>query len=323
MAEQPKGNILAVWLTVLCAANDSPQRGVLLVGPTLPVMVDEIADIVGYDTADVEAILNAFEILEMIECVDGIYRVLHWGDRQFASDNSTERVRKFRTGAKGAEPSSSPPGGEPSSPVLETVQKRDNVVTVTEVKRFSNAPETETETESSLSQNARVSCETKPELTITDTQEETVRQIILDLHGLYDLSSKEVGSLGNEILESVVAGYSHQMISQAYQVAFARAEGPVGPYARAILVNWAETGPPQKGVYSDKNGPKGFGKGQRSSNGYTGQGAPGQGAISSLSGRSVDDPIKEIWNPKTGEEYYIDVRTGERVTESGEALVIQ
>lgn len=255
----------------------------------------------------------------LLETIDDGWSLSDFKEQQRPA-TSTERVQYFRErghpkvrNAQAAVRSNSLPG--PNKPETNRKQTGNELETERSIRESKDKEE-------SLSQDARA-CEEKPKTIMTDAQEETVRQIILDLHGLYDLPAEEVGSLGNEILQSVTAGHPQELISQAYQEAFARAEGPVGPYARAILTNWSATGPPREGVYGESRGPKGFGKGQRGSNGYAGRGAHGQDASSSLSGRSVDNPIKEIWDPKTGEEYYIDCRSGKRVTESGEALVVQ
>lgn len=46
-----------------------------------------------------------------------------------------------------------------------------------------------------------------------------------------------------------------------------------------------------------------------------------ESSISSLSGRAIDEPIKEIFDPKTKETYYVDRRTNERVPEpAGSAI---
>ena len=266
----------------------------------------------------------------LLETIDDGWSLSDFKEQQRPA-TSTERVQYFRErgnpkirNTQAANRSNSLPGpNEPETNRKQTGNELETERFIRESKdKEEESKDKEEESKETLSHGS-YACEKKPEPIMTDAQEETVRQIILDLHRLYDLSAEVVSSLGDEILQSVIASYPQEMISLAYQEAFSREVRAVGPYARAILTNWAETGPPQKGVYGDKNGPKGFGKGQRDSNGYTGKSAPGQGAISSLSGRSVDDPIKEIWDPKTGEEYHIDVRTGERVTESGEAIVIQ
>ena len=74
-----------------------------------------------------------------------------WADRQFESDKSTERVKRFRDKKK--DQSEQPVAVTETSPkrdgnVTETVVKRDGNVSETAMKRFGNAPETETETES-------------------------------------------------------------------------------------------------------------------------------------------------------------------------------
>lgn len=213
----------------------------------------------------------------LLETIDDGWSLSDFKEQQRPA-TSTERVQYFRErghpkvrNAQAAVRSNSLPG--PNEPETNSKQAGNELETERSI-RESKDKEEDKET---LLHDTHA-CEEKPKLIMTDAQEETVRQIILDLHGRYDLPAEVVDGLGDEILQSVIAGHPPEMISQAYQEAFAREVGAVGPYARAILTNWAETGPPQEGVYGESNGPKGFGKGQRGSNSQAGRGASGQGA---------------------------------------------
>jgi len=71
----------------------------------------------------------------MLEKVNGVYRCLNWDKRQFASDNSSERVKKHRQSKQEKIP--------PAESQEETLQKRYNDVTET-------PPETETDPETDI-----------------------------------------------------------------------------------------------------------------------------------------------------------------------------
>lgn len=162
MTRQPKVVILGMWTALLSMANDSPERGVLLIGDDLPLTLDEIFYEVGIDPETGQIIISVFVQVGMVSIEGGVYYITHWDDRQFASDNSTDRVRKFRENkrrqAQAAE------AGDDSTDELETVDEvteagdgnaTDNEsddykkrFDETEVKRFSNVIDTESETES-------------------------------------------------------------------------------------------------------------------------------------------------------------------------------
>ena len=92
--QQP--TILGFWIGILCLANDSPQRGKLLLAKDLPLTTDDIAEELGADASELAAAMDAFATLEMI-CKQGdMWQITKWNSRQFVSDNSTERVRKHR-----------------------------------------------------------------------------------------------------------------------------------------------------------------------------------------------------------------------------------
>lgn len=88
--------VLGVWATILCLANDSPERGSLLIADGCPVTKEYLHGITGLGKDTFEAILEQFNALCMIVQDDGVYHVANWDKRQFSSDNSTERVRSHR-----------------------------------------------------------------------------------------------------------------------------------------------------------------------------------------------------------------------------------
>lgn len=114
-----------VWVCVLCAARSSPTPGELWVAPGDPMVVEDLADLAGVSVKVAQAAVDHMVQLGMVEGSEP-WVVPAWGDRQYESDTSTDRVKKHR--AKQA--------GNGDGTPDETLQRRS-----------SNAPETETETD--------------------------------------------------------------------------------------------------------------------------------------------------------------------------------
>lgn len=103
--------VLGFWAAVLSLANDSPERGVLLITDTDPVTLNDVSQIVHCDFSTLETLCAAFLKAKMLtrkrfkavtcnvsetpsdSCV---LSVVNWNKRQFSSDQSTARVRKHR-----------------------------------------------------------------------------------------------------------------------------------------------------------------------------------------------------------------------------------
>jgi N-terminal phage replisome organiser (Phage_rep_org_N) len=163
MTRQPKFAILGVWTAMLSMANDSPERGLLLIGEDLPLTLDEIFFEIGIDPEIGEIIITAFIQVGMVSRDGDTYSITHWDDRQFASDNSTDRVKKFRDKKRREALSAAQFSGN-QDPESETIDDDlaadDSNVAPTEsdgykkrysetgVKRFSNVIESESDTES-------------------------------------------------------------------------------------------------------------------------------------------------------------------------------
>ncbi len=95
MTQQPKALVVGTWVTLLCLANDSPQRGTLLVSEEMPVTDDELGYETGLDPVTLGKLLNAFMDCNMLSKASA-YTITNWDARQFDSDNSTARVRRHR-----------------------------------------------------------------------------------------------------------------------------------------------------------------------------------------------------------------------------------
>lgn len=113
-----------MWTGLLCLANDSPSRGRLLVAPGVGLRLDEMAEAVGIDQPTLERVVAGLIELKMVAWQREVLTIANWDKRQFASDCSSERVRRHRRSQAEAE--------------------RDGE---TGAERSRNAPETDTERE--------------------------------------------------------------------------------------------------------------------------------------------------------------------------------
>ena len=91
-----KALVVGVWAGLLSLASESPERGALLLAPGLPFTVADMAEEIGCSEETMQAILVQFDTLDMVGWDGDTLIVSHWSERQFESDNSTERVRRFR-----------------------------------------------------------------------------------------------------------------------------------------------------------------------------------------------------------------------------------
>jgi DnaD/phage-associated family protein len=92
---QPKAVVLGVWLVLLCLANDSPERGRLMLGEDLWLEEDEILAETGLDPVTYGKVIGAFQQLNMVAVGRG-YELPNWDKRQYKSDNSSARVARYR-----------------------------------------------------------------------------------------------------------------------------------------------------------------------------------------------------------------------------------
>jgi len=83
-------NVFKTWINLLClASKTNGQRG------TLPSM-DRVAFALRISQADAEAMTAALIDAGLIDRADDGLVMHDWGDFQYVSDNSTERVKRFR-----------------------------------------------------------------------------------------------------------------------------------------------------------------------------------------------------------------------------------
>jgi hypothetical protein len=91
-----KAETLGAWTILLCAANDSPERGTLLVTFQERYTVADVMELLCFSDSKTKRFILALIKMEMLECKKGVFRIVNWDKRQYSSDNSSERVRKYR-----------------------------------------------------------------------------------------------------------------------------------------------------------------------------------------------------------------------------------
>lgn len=96
-----------VWITLLCLASDSPERGRLLMSGGLPLTVTDIADAASLPEEEVGKAIDAFLEQGMLAEDDGALLILKWGERQY-EDSSAERTRRYRERKKKQDPVTPP-----------------------------------------------------------------------------------------------------------------------------------------------------------------------------------------------------------------------
>jgi hypothetical protein len=136
-SKQPIERVIWVWGAILESAAEIDDEG------RYDLDEAEAAYFLRADEADVRAI--AASLADGGRIAEG--RVVKWGDRQFKSDNSAERVRLHRAKRKGD-------GNGHDGRQSEVTEDRGNDP-VTLRSRSGNAPETETETETETEKSAQ------------------------------------------------------------------------------------------------------------------------------------------------------------------------
>lgn len=86
-----------LWVAVLAASRQSPEPGTLLVTESEPTTYDDLADIAALPVTQVRSGVAAFIAAGMLTEVDGVWTVPKWSERQFQSDDVTERTTQHRS----------------------------------------------------------------------------------------------------------------------------------------------------------------------------------------------------------------------------------
>ena len=88
--------VLGAWVGLLALANDSPERGRLLLAGGVPLTAEDIALEIDIDFDVLNEIMAEMQRLDMLGVEAKAFFVAQWPGRQFESDSSTERVRRYR-----------------------------------------------------------------------------------------------------------------------------------------------------------------------------------------------------------------------------------
>lgn len=95
-----KAEVIGAFTVLMCLASESPKRGVLLATENIRYSVSDISHELGLDEEETEELLGYFEKLEMITVDDGGISIRNWDKRQYKSDDSNERVTRYRVNRK-------------------------------------------------------------------------------------------------------------------------------------------------------------------------------------------------------------------------------
>lgn len=127
-SKQTIERVVWIWGAILESAAEVDDAG------RYDLDAEEIAYFLRADRADVDAVLVALESLGRIDSG----AVVKWSDRQFQSDRSADRQRRYRERKAAADAEREQDDGQ---------AERDNNDEVTSLSRHGDAPETETELE--------------------------------------------------------------------------------------------------------------------------------------------------------------------------------
>ncbi len=212
-----KAMVIGTWVCLLALASDSPKRGQLSMSEGMPYTIEEVADEIGVDTETAETLLNEFVIMGMIAMGETM-AICNWEKRQYKSDNSTERVKKFR-------------------------DKNDETL----LKRYSNVLDTDTDTESDTEKELI-------ELTTTTGDTKTAVVVVENAFKVYHETFGIMPSktLGDKIQEAITT-YSEKWVCAAIKTS-GLGGGRSWNHVEAILKNWQVYGfeqkPPGNGRYT-------------------------------------------------------------------------
>lgn len=94
-----KAEIRGVWVSLLCLASESPERGMLLFDGGVPYDYDDLVEECGLDSLKFHTLFMHFQKMGMVAFIeeDGIYYLPAWAKRQPVSDTTgAKRVREHR-----------------------------------------------------------------------------------------------------------------------------------------------------------------------------------------------------------------------------------
>jgi hypothetical protein len=104
-----------LWVAILSAARESCEPGRLVIAPGVPMTESDLADYAGMRRPEVmDGLAVMLELGMVVEDVV-TWVVPAWNDRQYESDNTTERTRKHRSKEQGRNVPTTPVGTPPET----------------------------------------------------------------------------------------------------------------------------------------------------------------------------------------------------------------
>ncbi len=145
-----------VWISMLCLAAESKDRGVISIAPGIAYPADALARALFVDTNSLKDALAQFQALRMVDVDDvGIITIVHFDDRQYDKPSDRPeaikgRVQKHRARkAAEVEPSQEQMATEP-----EGVTPYDGNADETRAKHPSNATDVDRDSESDIDEES-------------------------------------------------------------------------------------------------------------------------------------------------------------------------
>ena len=215
-----------LWVTVLSIARSSPEPGKLLLSMGVPVTIEDLIDAAAITKKDVQSGLKSFVEQKMLHLDNEIYVITNWNQRQFVSDTSNERVKRYRERQKNDDVT-----------LHETLSESKDDVIVT-------PPDTDTETDLKDcllldAQEREVTSAQEQEIVNTGSSSPTP----LSLHAIYE---RYFGRRANPVLIEKISLFITQdrmeigLVELAFQLSREGAKDV--KYAEGILSNWAQKG---------------------------------------------------------------------------------
>lgn len=215
-----------IWITILCMAKESPDPGKLLLSEGVPVEIEDIADEAAVDMEEVKKAIDIFINQKMVHKEDGILVITNWGKRQFESDNSTQRWRKWYER-----------------------QKANNNQTLdqTEVKQKSNVGQTFSDTDTDIQiqsnniNNNSSSSSSSQESNVGQTFDDDDDDEFIKIKGIYEENFGQAKPLVIQRIRELLAYYGTDLMTQAIYIAVQNKAGGIR-YIEKTLSDWEKNG---------------------------------------------------------------------------------
>lgn len=90
-----KIEVIGAWSMMLCLANDSNDRGRLLIG-NMPLTNEDLSDLLAVDENTINTLLTAFDEQEMLYVENDIICISSWEKRNPPSDSAANKQKAYR-----------------------------------------------------------------------------------------------------------------------------------------------------------------------------------------------------------------------------------